>query len=197
MLAKYWMMEASILLHFSFTINLNCPKLVERHSDIERTKSNRFTQFLQQQKSLRLLNNDKETFHPPSQRYATEKNKRNVRLCGTLCKNISASYFCLSSPNWHQSLALGRCTFAVYSVIWKQIKLGLKLHTQRDKSPFNVALVYIALISSRNRHTFWKSFENSVGASYFPSSFFGESCSCALASSALTWKAIFLVHHVN
>ena len=44
------MMEASILLHFSFTINLNCPKLVERHSDIERTKSNRLTQILQQQK---------------------------------------------------------------------------------------------------------------------------------------------------
>ena len=156
-------MEASILLHFSFTINLNCPKLVERHSDIERTKSNRLTQILQQQKSPRLLNNDKETFHPPSQKYPTEKkNNRNVRLFGTLCKNISASYFCLSSPNWHQSLALRRCTFAVYSVIWKQIKLGLILHTQRDKSPFNVALVYVALISSRNRHTFWKSFENSL-----------------------------------
>ena len=192
MLGKYWMMEASILLHFSFTINLNCPKLVERHSDIERTKSNRLTQILQQQKVSGYRN-----FSSSLPKISHEKNKPNVRLCGTLCKNISASYFCLSSPNWHQSLALGRCTFAVYSVIWKQIKLGFKLHRQRDKSPFDVAFVYVALIWSRNRHTFWKSFENSIGASYSPSSFLGESCSSALASSALTWKAIFLVHHVN
>ena len=75
------MMEASILLHFSFTINLNCPKLVERHSDIERTKSNRLTQILQQQKSPRLLNNDKETFPPPSQKYPTEKKTTEMSDC--------------------------------------------------------------------------------------------------------------------
>ena len=85
------MMEASILLHFSFTINLNCPKLVERHSDIERTKSNRLTQILQQQKSPRLLNNDKETFHPPSQRYPTKKKQTKCQIVW----NTLQEYLCI------------------------------------------------------------------------------------------------------
>ena len=144
--------------------------------------------------------NDKEIFHPPSQRYATKKQTKCQVLWNTLQEYLCILFLFVFAKLTSKP-GLGRCTFAVYSVIWKQIKLGLKLDRQRDKSPFNVALVYVALIWSRNS-TLSENHLKTVylvtnRASYFPSSFFGEPCSCALASSAFTWKAIFLVHHVN
>ena len=84
--------------------------------------------------------NDKEIFHPPSQRYATKKQTKCQVLWNTLQEYLCILFLFVFAKLTSKP-GLGRCTFAVYSVIWKQIKLGLKLHTQIDKSPFNVTLV--------------------------------------------------------